>query len=153
MPTYTATNRGVNYLATNDMSAADIRQGVITDAVVPTQAAIRDMNFVADLLTSGSGPATEAAAAGYARQDLGAVTVTEDDTGDVNTITTVDATYTTPAIGEDWAAVFYFVQVTNDADSVLLGVGVADTPIPTNGQDVTGAGFDWTVGQDDVIGT
>lgn len=150
MPTYTATNRGVNHVLENDISAADVRQGVITDATVPTVAAIRNMNFVADLLTSGSGPATEAAAAGYARQSLGAVTVTEDDGADENTVTTGNATYTTPAIGENWAAVFYFVFVTDDTDSVLLGVGVADTPIPTNGQDVTGRGLDWTVKQDNV---
>lgn len=122
-------------LTTAFTGSTDVRCGVITDAVVPTDAAIEDMDDVADLLAV----ATEAAVSGYSRQDLAGLTVTEDDTGNE-----VDISATAPnfgganiAAGETWAGVFYYIEAATDADRVLIGVDKPASTLTTNGSTVT----------------
>lgn len=148
------TNRGIYYLQNNAISGTtDIRAGVITNASLPSDAAIRDYNFVSELLTSGTGPATEAAVSGYARQDLASVTLTEVDGSDWVTLTTANATMNNVAAGETWAGIFYYIEGASDAARTLLSVDKVTTPIPTNGGNVTISGLSLTIGQDTIIGT
>lgn len=136
------TNRGLQTLSTVNIGSADIRALVVTNASLPTDAAIRDMNFVSDLLTGG---VTEAAVTNYARQDLGAVTVTEVDASDNVTITTAGATMNAVAAGETWAAVAYYIEGASDAARILLSVDKVATPVATNGGNMSIPGFSWTV--------
>jgi len=111
----TITNRGLYYLANNAISGStDIRAGVIKGAV-PSAATIRDLNFVADLLAEDG--VVEAAAAGYSRQDLANVALTEVDASDHVTLTT-DGWTMTVAAGETWLATFYFVHTGDNATSL-----------------------------------
>ena len=128
---FTWTNRGKYYVLTNDMSAADIRQGVLT-GTIPAAGTIQDYNFVTDVLASS---ASEATFTNYARQDLAGVGVTEDDVANVATLSATGATILSAGgtLDETLTAVFYFVQVTNDADSVLLGVDEPTSTFTTNG--------------------
>lgn len=142
------TNRGHFSLCNVAISAStDFRAGVITDAALPADAAIRDYNFVADLLAA----ATEAARPEYARQDLANVTITEDDANDWTTITSDDATMTAVSAGETWAGIFYYTEAATDATRVLYSVDKVATPVPTNGGDITISGLDYTVGQNTII--
>lgn len=138
------TNRGMQTLAVQNISTADIRALVLTTATLPTDAAIRDMNFLTDLLTGG---VTEAAASGYSRQDLGVVTVTENDAGDTVTIVMSGATISTVAAGETWGAIAYYIEGASDAARILLSVDKVTTPVPTNGGNMGIPGFSWTVAQ------
>lgn len=90
-----------------------------------------DTNFVSDLTPASN----EISVAGYSRQTLGGVTVTEDDTNDFAYLDATDPTFTALAAGQTvtWAILFRFVTV--DADSpVYAAYDVTDTP--TNGGDI-----------------
>lgn len=133
-------NRGKYHFINAAISAAtDLRCGVFTNAVIPADASIQDMNFVSELLSSGTGTAVEAAVAGYARQDLANFTVTEDDTGDE-----VDIQADAPnfaganiAAGETWAGVFYYIEDATDTARTLIGVDKPAATLTTNGSTVT----------------
>lgn len=134
---WTITNRGKFYFLNNDMSAADLRLGVIAGASLPAGATSPDLNFVSELLAvSGT---TEAAASGYARKDLAGVATSEDDTNDWAVLTWTAPTWTAVATGETWRAVFLYVEAGSDAARTLIGVDDT-TDLPTNGSDVTYSG-------------
>lgn len=137
------TNRGIFTIANVAISAStDIRQAVFTDAgTPPTAAAVRDMNFLADL----TAVYTEAAVSGYARADLASVALTESDAADNVTLTAAAPTYTAVAAGETWEAVAYYIEGASDAARVLLIVDTPATPIITNGGNVTGPALSVTV--------
>lgn len=133
-------NRGkFNFVNAAVTGATDIRCGVYTNSSIPTDAAIQDMNFLSELLVSGTGTAVEAAVAGYSRQDLAGFAVTEDDTGnDVD----ISATVTNfgganIAAGETWAGVFYYIEGASDAARLLVGVDKPASTLVTNGSTVT----------------
>lgn len=91
-----------------------------------------DTNFVTDL-TPGT---NEISVAGYSRQTLSGVTVTEDDANDFAYVDATDPVFSSLATGQTitWAVLFRFV--TNDTDSpVYCNYDVADTP--TNGGNIT----------------
>ena len=115
--------------------STDIREGVLTNAGTITAAQIRDCNFVSDLLAL-SGVA-EAAASGYARQDLAGVTLTEVDASDH--VTLVATAPTTPAVtaGETWRNAFFYIEGASDGARVLIGVDTPASTIATNGGTIT----------------
>lgn len=93
-----------------------------------------DHQFVADL-TPGS---NEISVAGYSRQALANQTTTQDNTNNRAEGDADDAVFTALTTGQTIAAAVYYVQVTNDADSWLIGyVDTGGFPIPTNGGNVT----------------
>lgn len=93
-----------------------------------------DHQFVADL-TPGT---HEISVVGYSRQALGSQTTTQDDTNNRAEADAADPVFATLTTGQTIAAAVYFVFVTNDADSWLIGyVDTGGFPIPTNGGDVT----------------
>lgn len=123
--------------------STDLRCGVLTNAGTLSAADIRNCDDVADLLAL-SGIA-EAAASGYARQDLASVTVTEVDASDTVTITAAAPTYTSVAAGETWRNQFYYIEGANDGARVLIGVDTPASTIPTNGGNITGPALSITV--------
>lgn len=136
----TFTNRGKFYLVSNAITGStDLRAGVITSAVVPSAAAIQDFDFVSELLTSGTGASTEAAATNYARQDLANLTITEDDVGNEVDITADAPNFAGANIGagETWAAVFYYIEGASDAARELIAVDEPASTLATNGGTVT----------------
>lgn len=142
---FTFANRGLYTLLNSAISGStDIRQLVIKTEV-PSAATIRDLNTVAELLAAGS--TAEAAASGYSRQDLGSVTVTEDDTGDEVTLTAAAPTLSEVAAGETWLAVAYYIEGASDAARTLIGVDEPASTIATNGSDITTPALDITVAQ------
>lgn len=128
-------NRGLFHLLSVAISGStDIRQAAFTDAgTPPTAAAVRDMNFLADL----TAVYTEATASGYARADLASVTLTESDASDNVTLTAAAPTQSAVAVGQVWEAVAYYIEGASDAARVLLGVDTPATPITTNGGNIT----------------
>ena len=129
-------NRGLYTLLNSAISGStDIRQLVLTDAGTPlTDAAVEDLNTVADLLAAG---VTEAAASGYARADLASVTLTESDAANNVTLTAAATTLTTVLAGEVWEAVAYYVEGANDAARTLIGVDYPTSTVTPNGANVT----------------
>lgn len=119
-------NRGLFHLLSVAISGStDLRQAAFTDAgTPPTAAAVRDMNFLADL----TAVYTEAAASGYARADLASVTLTESDAADNVTLTAAAFTTAAIAAGETWEATAFYIEGASDAARVLIGV---DTPAAT----------------------
>jgi hypothetical protein len=92
-----------------------------------------DHDFVADLVPASN----ELTVAGYARQALGTQTTAVDDANDRATADAADPDFGALTAGETIDAAVYFVQVTNDADSWLLGyVDTGGFPLPTNGGNV-----------------
>lgn len=136
-------NRGLYSLLNLAISGStDLRQAVFTDAgTPPSTASIRDMNFLSDL----TAVYTEAAASGYARADLGSVTLTESDASDNVTLTAAAPTYTAVAAGETWEAVAYYIEGASDAARVLIGVDTPASPQVTNGGNITGPALSVTV--------
>lgn len=139
------TTRGLFTIANTAISAStDIRQAVFTDAgTPPTAAAVRDMNFLADL----TAVYTEAAASGYARADLASVALTEVDGSDNVTLTAAAPTYTAVAAGETWEAAAFYIEGASDAARVLLGVDTPTSPMITNGGNITGPALSQTISQ------
>lgn len=138
-------NRGLFHLMSVAISGStDIRQAVFTDAgTPPTAAAIRDMNFLADL----TAVYTEAVVSGYARADLASVTLTESDASDNVTLTAAAPTYTAVAAGETWEAVAFYIEGASDAARVLIGVDTPASPQITNGGNITAPALSVTVAQ------
>lgn len=139
----TLTNRGLYTLLNSAITGStDIRQLVIK-GTVPSTTAIRAMNTVADLLAV----ATEAAASGYARADLASVTITEVDGSNQVTLTAAAPVYSTPASGETWTAVGYYIEGASDSARALLAVDEPSSTIATNGSNVTAPALSITVSQ------
>lgn len=138
-------NRGLFHLLSAAISGStDIRQAVFTDAgTPPTDAAVRDMNFLADL----TAVYTEAAVSGYGRADLASVTLTEVDGSDNVTLTAAAPTYSSVAAGETWEAVAFYIEGASDAARVLIGVDTPAATQVTNGGNITGPALSVTVAQ------
>ena len=113
-----------------DLATADIRSLLIDDSITPDP----DDDFVADIV------AAEIAGTGYARKTLASETVTRDDTNNLTKVTASDRVWAGADFGSPEYEVFY-VHVTNDADSWIIGYSLirdsADNPITTNGGDLT----------------
>lgn len=140
MPHY-MTNRGLYTLANTAISGStDIRAAVFKGST-PTAAAIRDYNFLSDLI----GAMTEAAASGYSRADLASVTITESDASDNVTITAAAPSWTSVASGETWTAIGYYIEGASDAARVLLSVDIPSSSLVTNGGNVTGPTLTYTI--------
>ena len=123
-------NRGKNELGETVFSGRDFRMLLLRTTVAYTYDA--DDNFVADVLTGG---VLEVSVAGYARQTLASVAVTENDTLDRVEYEADQATFASLVAGQTIDAAVVFIQVTNDADSVLVSYyNLVDTP--TNGGNV-----------------
>lgn len=139
----TWTNRGLKRLTIDgDLDTATLTIGAAKGSA-PTVATIRDYNVVADLL----GAVTEAAAANYARANVGAVTFSEDDTNDRVLIDYPASASlgTAVAAGETWTVVFCYAAGASDAVRDLIWVDVLGTPLATNGSNVVYSLADDTV--------
>lgn len=124
-------NRGKLQLLTQAAAGLDFRVLLLRNDVAYSYDP--DHNFVADVLTGG---VLELSVAGYARQVLANVAAAEDDTGDLSSLAADAVAFGSLATGQTIDKAIVFVQVTNDADSYLIGhYDLADTP--TFGGDVT----------------
>lgn len=134
MAGHVVTNRGLyTLLSTAFTGSTDLRQLAFTNSgTPPTDAQLYDVNTVSDLL----GLVTEATVAGYSRADLTGLTVTEDDTNNLVTITADAYELSTVAVGETWAGVAYYIQNTSDATRLVISVDRPATAIPTNGSNI-----------------
>jgi hypothetical protein len=137
---HTMTNRGLYTLNNTAISASTDFRCLVFKTTTPSVSAIRDMNTVADLLAA----TTEAAASGYSRVDLANVTVSESDASDNVTIT-ADAPTLTPAAGETWLGIAYYIEGASDAARTLISVEVPPSAVVTNGLDVTLPALSYTV--------
>ena len=133
---FTVTNHGMlTMLNSAFTSSTDIRM-MVFKGTVPGVAAIRDMDFLSELLASSG--LLEATASGYTRQALSGKAVTKSDTTDNVVISASAPVLTAVATGETWTGVGYYIEGASDAARVLLGVDVPTPPtLATNGADVT----------------
>jgi hypothetical protein len=129
-------NRGLfTLLNTAVSSSTDIRALVLTNAGTLTDAQIRDVNFVSDVLALSG--IVEAANAGYSRQDLAGVTVAENDSPDNVTLVASAPTMATVAAGSTWRNVVYYVEGGSDAARAVIGVDTPASTLTPNGGPVT----------------
>lgn len=134
---WTIYNRGKFTIAKIDMSTADLRMLVVAGASVPAGAINPDLNFVSELLAVSG--VVEAAAVGYARIDLAAVTLAEDDVNDWAAITWTAPSWSNVASGETWRAIAVYVEGASDAARPLVGIDTVSA-LPTNGSNITYSG-------------
>jgi len=123
--------RGVAHLlGAGDVTAsAAIKAMLVTSGYTPD----KDHDFVADV-TPGS---NELSGTGYTRKTLTNVTCVPNDTTDRAVIDADDVTWTAINAGTVAACILY-VEVTDDADRVLLAyIDSGGFPIVTSGQDLT----------------
>ena len=110
-------------------------------AALDTEAEVQDINTVAELLTSGTGAATEAAFTNYVRKTLASVTNTEDDTNNRTAIDAADVTWTSAggASNETVYGAFIYDKTTdtNDTTRLVVSVDWFASSITTNGGDLT----------------
>ena len=133
---FTFANRGLFALLNQTITSSTDLRMLVFKGTVPGVAAIRDMDFVSNLLASAG--LSEAAASGYSRRTLASVAVTESDATDSVTISAAAPVLTTVAAGETWTGVAYYIEGASDAARTLLGVDVPTPPtLVTNGADVT----------------
>lgn len=130
---FTMANRGLYTLLTAATSGSTDIRALVFKTTTPTVAAIRDMNFVSDLL----GATTEAAAAGYARLDLASVALVESDASDNVVLSAAAPTTAAIAAGETWLGIGYYVEGASDAARTLIGVDVPAASQVTNGGPIT----------------
>jgi hypothetical protein len=111
------------------LATADVRVLFLKD----TYTFDPDHQFVADL-TPGT---HEISVAGYSRQALANQTTTQDNVNNRAEADADDPDFGALTAGETIAAAVYYVQVTNDADSYLIGYqDTGGYPLPTNGGNV-----------------
>lgn len=130
------TNRGKKNLLLGRGSGFNIGLLVGTQpAGLDTQAEVEDLNTVAELLTSGTGLATECSAGGYARQALASFAATEDDTNNRVNIDYGDVAFGALATGQTIIGAFVYDDTvdTNDTTRELIFVDWFASGIPTNG--------------------
>lgn len=136
-------NRGLYTLLNSAVSGStDIRQAAFT-GTVPAAGTIRDWNFLSDVIADAS--SAEAVAAGYARQDLAGVTLTEVDASDNVTLVATAPSYGAIAAGETWTFVAFYVEGASDAARTLIGIDAPASTLITNGGAVTGPALSVTV--------
>ena len=113
-----------------NLSSADVRVLLLKSSYTYDS----DDQFVDDL-TPGS---NEITVSGYSRQALGSQTTTQDNTNNRAEADAADPVFSALASGETIAAAVYYVFVSDDTDSWLIGyVDTGGFPIATNGGDVT----------------
>jgi hypothetical protein len=102
-----------------------------------TVAEVADLNTVNDLLVTAG--ATECSVGGYARQTVGTITTTEDDTNDRVNIDSADIAFGALAAGQTIIGIAFYDYTTDTTDStrLLLGIDWFATGIPTNGSTFT----------------
>lgn len=122
-------------------AASDIRQAVFT-GTVPAAATIRDWNTLADVIADPT--SAESVAAGYARADLAAPVLTENDGTDNVTITVAAYTYLAVAAGETWTFAAHYVEAATDATRTLISIDNPPAQI-TFGGNITGPALAVTV--------
>lgn len=125
----TMANRGLYTALNTAVSASTDFRVLAFKTTLPTAAAVRDMNFVSDLLAA----TTEAAASGYARIDLAGVAITESDASDNVVISATAPTSAAITAGETWLGVAYYVEGASDAARPLIAVALDMASQVTNG--------------------
>jgi hypothetical protein len=95
-----------------------------------------DLTVAAVLARAGT---TELTNTGYARQALTGETTSQDDVNDRAEFDAGDATFTAVEAGNNVVAFLIYKHVTNDADSIPIGLVDTATglPITPNGSDIT----------------
>ena len=141
MPMY-VTNRGIFHLLNTAISGSTDLRAAVYRGTVPAVATIRDMNFLSEVAGAGM---TEAAASGYARADLAAVTLTENDGSDNVSLTATAPSWASVAAGETWTAIAYYIENASDATRVLVSIDDPASDLITNGGNVTGPTPTWNV--------
>lgn len=138
------TNRGKLRLLQgkwDDTGGVTIKTGLLNFSSTPaalTQAAIADVNFIADLVALSG--VTEMTASGYARQTISRTAATEDDTNDRVNMDASDVTFTAVVTGQNAGAAFHYIETASsptDANREVLSVDIFTTPIPTNGSNLS----------------
>jgi len=123
-------NRGKRELGETVFSGRDFRMLLLRTGTAYVYDP--DDNFIDDVITGG---VLEVSVGGYARQTLTGVAVTENDTLDRVEYEADQATFTSLVAGQTIDAAIVFIQVTTDADSLLVAYyNLVDTP--TNGGNV-----------------
>ena len=133
MGVFTMGNHGLYALLNAATTGSTDIRALVFKTTTPSVAAIRDMDFVSDLL----GATTEAAASGYARIDLASVAVTESDASDNVVISAAAPTTAAIAAGETWLGIGYYIEGASDAARILIGVDVPTASQVTNGGTIT----------------
>jgi hypothetical protein len=132
---FVMTNKGINYLLTNAISAStDIRALVCSDAGSPTDAQIEDLDFVSGLAALSL---VEVTNAGYARADLASVAIAEDDANNWTLISAAAPTINSVGAGNVWKRIVYFVQVGADGTNPVLGIDTPAATVTPNGGNIT----------------
>lgn len=137
----TMANRGLFTLLNTAITASSDFRVLVFKTTLPTAAAVRDMNFVSDLL----GATTEAAASGYARIDLASVAITESDASDNVVINAAAPTTAAIGSGETWLGIAYYVEAATDATRPLVAVALDMASQATNGGAITLPAMTFTV--------
>jgi hypothetical protein len=108
------------YLHRRHTNAGDILVGTLKALLLRSTGAYvfnDDHNFVADLFSNG---AVEISVASYARQTLGAKTLTKDDANDRSVLDFNDIAFGNLEAGQTVAALIFYEFLTNDAASPLM---------------------------------
>jgi hypothetical protein len=134
---FVMTNKGIHYLLNNAVTAStDIRALVCSAVGTPTDAQIEDLDFVAGLGAIGL---VEVTNGGYTRAqlDLAGVTIFEDDTNNWTRISATAPTVANVVAGDVWKRIVYFVFITSDALSPVLGIDTPASTVTPNGGNIT----------------
>lgn len=130
------TNRGKKNLLLGRGSGFKIGLLVGTQpAALDTQDEVDALNIVSELLTTGTGLATECTAGGYARQTLASFTALEDDTNNRVNIDWDNVAFGALATGQTIIGAFIYDATTdtNDGTRELVSVDWFASGVPTNG--------------------
>jgi hypothetical protein len=138
---FTMTTKGVysllNTAWASGSTTPDLRM-IVFKGTALTTGAIQDLNTIADAIAT---TLDEATATGYTRANANldlTITVTEDDTGNLASITAPAPTLTSVASGETWTCVGYYIRTTGADTDVLIGIDVpTPSTLATNGQNIT----------------
>lgn len=123
----------------DDAVGTNIRMGLLAGsqpAGLDTLVEVSNVNFVADLLTTGTGLATECTATGYARQNMTRVNATEDDTNDRSNLDASDVAFGALGGATNNLIVGTFTYdegSATDATRAVLSVDWWTTGVNTNG--------------------
>ena len=116
-----------------DLDTDTIQMALISDSIAYTPDPDNEV-FVADVLDDVN--ASELSGTGYARQTLN-ISASQDNANDQGVLDADDVTLSGLNAGTI-ASALIFKEVTNDADSPLIGhYTSSEFPMPTNGGDVT----------------
>jgi hypothetical protein len=136
---FTVTNKGMEYLLANAITASTDVRLIVFKGTVPTGATMKDFDNVADALASSLDEATATSTSWTpGRIDPGPITITASEALDNIVITTPAPVLVSVLSGETWTAVGYYIEGASDAARTLLGVDIpTPSTLTTNGQNVT----------------